>query len=43
MSLKAWNELAEIKAKTGQEVNQLFDKITKEKVRSKTTSYRKDF
>ena len=37
MSLSAWKKLAEKKTKTGQEVNQLFDKITEEKVRSKTT------
>ena len=31
-------KLAEKKTKTGQEVNKLFDKITEEKIRSKTTA-----
>ena len=36
MSLSKWKELADSKAKTG-EMRNLFDKITEEKIRSKTT------
>ena len=37
MSLSKWKELADRKAKTGQMKRNLFDEITKEKIRSKTT------
>ena len=37
MSLSKWKELADRKAKTGQLKRNLFDEITKEKIRSKTT------
>ena len=37
MSLSKWKELADRKAKTGQMKRNLFDEITEEKIRSKTT------
>ena len=37
MSLSKWKELADRKTKTGEMKRNLFDKITKEKIRSKTT------
>ena len=37
MSLSKWKELADRKAKTGEMKRNLFDKITEEKIRSKTT------
>ena len=37
MSLSKWKELADRKAKTGQMKKNLFDEITEEKIRSKTT------
>ena len=37
MSLSKWKELADRKAKTGEMKRNLFDEITKEKIRSKTT------
>ena len=37
MSLSRWKELAQRKTKAGQAVNELYDDITKEKIRSKTT------
>ena len=37
MSLLKWKELADSKAKTGQMKRNLFDEITEEKIRSKTT------
>ena len=37
MSLSKWKELADSKAKTGEMKRNLFDKITEEKIRSKTT------
>ena len=37
MSLSRWKELAQRKTKAGQVVNELYDDITKEKIRSKTT------
>ena len=37
MSLSTWKELAEKKTKAGQNVNQLYDAGTEEKIRSKTT------
>ena len=37
MSLSKWQELANRKAKTGEMKRNLFDKITEEKIRSKTT------
>ena len=37
MSLSKWKELADMKAKTGQMKRNLFDEITEEKIRSKTT------
>ena len=37
MSLSRWKELAQRKTKTGQAVNELYDDITKEKIRSKAT------
>ena len=37
MSLSKWKELADRKVKTGQMKRNLFDEITKEKIRSKTT------
>ena len=37
MSLSKWKELADRKAKTGEMKKNLFDKITEEKIRSKTT------
>ena len=37
MSLSKWKELAHNKAKTGEMKRNLFDKITEEKIRSKTT------
>ena len=37
MSLYRWKELAQRKTKAGQAVNELYDDITKEKIRSKTT------
>ena len=37
MSLSKWKELADRKAKTGQMRRNLFDEITEEKIRSKTT------
>ena len=37
MSLSKWKELAHTKAKTGEMKRNLFDKITEEKIRSKTT------
>ena len=36
MSLSRWKELAQRKTKAGQAVNELYDDITKEKIRSKT-------
>ena len=37
MSLSKWKELADSKAKTGEMKRNLFDEITEEKIRSKTT------
>ena len=37
MSLSRWKELAQRKTEAGQAVNELYDDITKEKIRSKTT------
>ena len=37
MSRSKWKQLADSKAKTGQMKRNLFDKITEEKIRSKTT------
>ena len=37
MSLSRWRELAQRKTKAGRAVNELYDDITKEKIRSKTT------
>ena len=37
MSLSRWKEFAQRKTKAGQAVNELYDDITKEKIRSKTT------
>ena len=37
MSLSHWKELAQRKTKVGRAVNELYDDITKEKIRSKTT------
>ena len=37
MSLSRWKRLAQRKTKAGQAVNELYDDITKEKIRSKTT------
>ena len=37
MSLSKWKELATEKAKTGKMKQNLFDEITAEKIRSKTT------
>ena len=37
MSLSRWKELAQRKTKAGKAVNELYDDITKEKIRSKTT------
>ena len=37
MSLSRWKELAQRKTKAGRAVNELYDDITKEKIRSKTT------
>ena len=37
MSLSHWKELAQRKTKAGRAVNELYDDITKEKIRSKTT------
>ena len=37
MSLSKWKELAAEKAKTGKMKQNLFDEITAEKIRSKTT------
>ena len=37
MSLSRWKELAQRKTKAGQAVNELYDDITEEKIRSKTT------
>ena len=37
MSLSHWKELAQRKTKTGKAVNELYDDITEEKIRSKTT------
>ena len=37
MSLSHWKRLAQRKTKAGQAVNELYDDITKEKIRSKTT------
>ena len=37
MCLSRWKELAQRKAKAGKAVNELYDDITKEKIRSKTT------
>ena len=37
MSLSKWKELADRKAKTGQMKRNLFDEITEEKIRSKST------
>ena len=37
MSLSHWKELAQRKTKAGKAVNELYDDITKEKIRSKTT------
>ena len=37
MSLSRWKELAQRKTKAGKVVNELYDDITKEKIRSKTT------
>ena len=37
MSLSKWKELANRKAKTGEMKRNLFDEITEEKIRSKTT------
>ena len=37
MSLSKWKELADRKAKTGEMKRNLFDEITEEKIRSKTT------
>ena len=37
MSLKKWKELAESKAKVGKMKNQLYDQITAEKIKSKTS------
>ena len=37
MSLSRWKELAQRKTKVGKAVNELYDDITKEKIRSKTT------
>ena len=37
MSLSRWKELAQRKTKAGKAVNELYDDITEEKIRSKTT------
>ena len=37
MSLFRWKELAQIKTKAGKAVHELYDDITEEKIRSKTT------
>ena len=37
MSLSLWNELAQRRTKAGKAVNELYDDITEEKIRSKTT------
>ena len=37
MSLSRWKELAQKKTKSGKAVNELYDDITEEKIRSKTT------
>ena len=37
MSLSRWKELAQRKTKAGRAVNELYDDITEEKIRSKTT------
>jgi len=37
MSLKKWKELAESKAKVGKMKNQLYNQITAEKIKSKTS------
>ena len=37
MSLSRWKELAQRRTKVGQAVNELYDDITEEKIRSKTT------
>ena len=37
MSLSHWKRLAQRKTEAGQAVNELYDDITEEKIRSKTT------
>ena len=37
MSLSRWRELAQRQTKAGKAVNELYDDITEEKIRSKTT------
>ena len=37
MSLSHWKRLAQRKTKAGKAVNELYDDITEEKIRSKTT------
>ena len=37
MSLSKWKELAQRKTKAGKAVNELYEDITEEKIRSKTT------
>ena len=37
MSLRKWKELAESKAKAGKMKNQLYDQITAERIKSKTS------
>ena len=37
MSLSKWKELAQRKTEAGKAVNQLYDEITEEKIRSKAT------